>query len=124
MLGGVRKFRAQRVGVFRAQLENVADLDRVPHGENTAATRAGIAVHGVAEVGKQIDLETGDAGLHSTALVVKDVAVIEVMVKVGETIAVEKDGATIRFVARGVPAAPVPAPASLVVAPSPASRRA
>ncbi len=36
--------------------------------------------------GQQIDLETGDAGLHSTPLVVKDVAIIGVAMKEGMTV--------------------------------------
>lgn len=35
--------------------------------------------------GKQIDLETGDAGLHSTALVVKDIVVVGVSMSEGHT---------------------------------------
>ena len=57
LLVGVEELGVERLGVLRAQLEDVADLDRVPQGQLAAAPRAGIAVDRVAQVGEQIDLE-------------------------------------------------------------------
>ena len=57
LLVGVEELGIQRFGVLRAELEDVADLDRVPQGQPRAAPRAGIAVDRVAEVGEQVGLE-------------------------------------------------------------------
>ena len=57
LLALVEEAGGKRVGILRAQLEDVADLDGVPHGQLAAAPRAGIAIDRVPQIGEAGDLE-------------------------------------------------------------------
>ena len=53
----VEESGVKRLGILRAELEDVADFDGVPHGQLAAAARAGVAVRRVAQVGELRRLE-------------------------------------------------------------------
>ena len=58
LLGLIEEPGVQRLGILRAQLENVAHFDGVPHGQLAAAPRAPIAVRRVPQVGELRCLES------------------------------------------------------------------